>query len=226
MTFSQSTYHSKTYRRFKEIDTGDHRGLARFFEKNERTIRQLDFPEYFELHVCYASALFEIGAYERHLQQVDFILESTIAHNIQLFQGEDLFCKTLFQKAASHFNLLDYQKAEYLLRELIRINPYYPDADAFLQKTIYQQRPTFVRNTRAVAIALFLLAAFLIAVEVIFIRNLYPTHTVFMEYLRTAVFIGGLLVLVIGDCWLRWKIRTKVHSFIQASKTKRRRLRE
>lgn len=222
MTSSQSTYHSKTYRRFKEIDKGDYRTIARFFEEHEREIDRLDFEEYFDLRVCYASALFEIGAYERHLQQVDFILERSIEHNVQFFQGEDLFCKTLFQKAASHFNLLNYRKAEYILRELIKINPYYPDAGAFLQKTIYQQRPKFIRATRAVAIALFLLSALLISIELIFIRNLYQEHTTSIEVIRTMVFVVGLMILLGGDVVLRLSIRNQVYKLINQAKEKRR----
>ncbi len=222
MTFSQSTYHSATYRAFKEIDAGDYRTIARFFEEHERTIGRLEFPEYFELRVCYAAALFEIGAYERHLQQVDFILESSIEHNIQFFQGEDLFCKTLFQKAASNFNLMQYDKAEYLLRELIKINPYYPDVDAFLRKTIYQQNPKLIRTTRATATGLFLLAAIIVCLEQIFIESLYPDYFVIAQRMHIGIFLLGVLILIGGDIFLRLKIRRDVRRLVERARERRR----
>lgn len=222
MIFSQSTYHSKTYRAFKDIDAGDYRTVARFFEEHEREIGLLEFPEYFELRVYYAGALFEIGAYERHLQQVDFILETSIEHNIQFFHGEDVFCKTLFQKAASNFNLLEYKKAEYILRELLKINPYYPDVDLFLQKTIYQQNPKFIRATRATATGLFLLAALLISIKAIFIETLYPQYLENVQWMSLTIFLSGVVVLIGGDVFLRLKIRKEVRILMNAARERRR----
>lgn len=221
MIFSQPTYHSKTYRAFKDIDAGDYRTITRFFEEHEGTIGSLEFEEYFELRVCYAAALFEIGAYERHLQQVDYILETSITHNIQIFQGEDLFCRTLFQKAASNFNLLEYDKAEYILRELIKINPSYPNTDLFLQKTIYQNTPKLIRTTRAISIALFLLSAFVISIELLFVRSWYEAYTTNTEWFRNGLFLLGLFILIGGDAIIRLKIRKDVKHFIMMA-TKRK----
>ena len=42
MPYYQSTYHSKLYRDFKEIEHTDYRGVVRFYEENEYQIQQLD----------------------------------------------------------------------------------------------------------------------------------------------------------------------------------------
>ena len=42
----------------------------------------------------------------------------------------------LFRKAASLYNIMEYGKAEYILRELIKIDPYCEDFILFLRKCL------------------------------------------------------------------------------------------
>ena len=49
MPYFQSTYHSKVYRDFKEIESSAFRKIVRFYEDNELEIKKLDFDENFEL---------------------------------------------------------------------------------------------------------------------------------------------------------------------------------
>ena len=118
MPLYQSTYHSRIFRDFKEIDAANHRRIIRFYEDKEEDIQRLDFEEYFQLIVAYVNALFEVGAYQKHLLMVDVVIEMTIVHNVERYKGEDIYEKMLFRKAASLYNIMEYAKAEYILREL------------------------------------------------------------------------------------------------------------
>ncbi len=119
MNYLKSTYHSQIYRDFRDIEPTEYRAITRFYEDHVDAIHQLDFEEYFELLVAYTDALFEIGVYERHLLIVDEVIETTILKNIKFFEQEDIYYRMLFRKAASLFNLLEFEKAAHILRELI-----------------------------------------------------------------------------------------------------------
>jgi len=221
MTFSQSTYHSKIYRDFKDIDASAYRTITRFYEEREEDIQQLEFGEYFELLHAYTSALFEIGAYRKHLLMADVVIEISILQNIHQFQGKDVYCDMLFKKAASHYNLLEYDQAEHILRELIKINPSDLDTVAFLKKCLRRQRPRYVKGTRAVAVLLFLLTAVVIALDILVIRHFYTLYESTADLIRNGLFVTAWLVLIAGDLWLRWQVERQVNLFVEEIKMRK-----
>ena len=206
--------HSKVFLDFKEIEVNDYRKLIRFFEDRENVIYQLNFEERFELLLAYVNALFEIGAYQKYLLVVDFVIESSIIHNIKTFKGEDIFQKLLFRKAASLFNTNEKEKADYILRELIRINPKDEDATLFLKKCLRKMYPQLINSSRAIGIFMFLLSAFIIFLEVLFVRPFYNMHTPVVEASRNTIFILGLISMFGGQLLLRWKVDKEVGQFV------------
>lgn len=218
MPYFQSTYHSKIYRDFKEIDAANYRRIIRFYEEKEDEARRLDFEEYFELLVAYVNALFEVGAYQKHLLMVDVAIEMAIAQNIEWYKGEDIFQKMLFRKAASLYNLMEYGKAEYILRELVRIDPYSEDAILFLRKCLRKKEPAFLNRAKAFSIFLFLVSAFVISIEVLLIRPFYKAQIEGVEASRNVVFLLGCTVLLGGLLLHRWRVYRRVCSFVERSR--------
>jgi tetratricopeptide (TPR) repeat protein len=218
MSYFQSTYHSKVYRDFKEIEPTAYRQIIHFYEEKEAEIRCLEFDEYFDLLIAYVDALFEIGAYQKHLLMVDVIIENSILHNIQFRNGTDIYQRTLFKKAASLYNVLKYEEADYILRELIRMDPYDSDSVLFLKKCLRSKKPQLVINARAASIFLFLLTAFVICIEVLFIRPFYHMHTELVETSRIGIFLLGCILLVGGDLLHRWSVEKEVSQFVDQIK--------
>ncbi|MBI1224781.1 MAG: hypothetical protein GC192_06055 [Bacteroidetes bacterium] len=218
----QSTYHSKEYRDFRAIEPGDWRGVIRFYEKNETAIRGLDFEEYFELLLAYTDALFEIGAWQKHLLMADVVVETSVMENLPEFNGREVFRHTLFRKAASHFNLLELNQTEHVLRELLRIAPQDSDSAAFLQKCLRTMRPWLVRQTRAMAIVLFFVAAFGVLLEILVIRNFYESWTMTVRAAWWGVLGVGLVVLVSGEVFHRWRCQREVEQFVNKIKERRK----
>ncbi|MCF8246420.1 MAG: hypothetical protein K9J37_12210 [Saprospiraceae bacterium] len=212
---SQSTYHSKEYRDFRAIEPGDWRGIIHFYEKNETAIRGLDFEEYFELLLGYADALFEIGAWQKHLLMADVVIETSVMENLPDFNGREVFRHSLFRKAASHFNLLELHQAEHVLRELLRIAPHDTDCAAFLQKCLRTMQPWLVRQTRAMAVLLFFVAAFGILLEILVIHNFYETWTSTWRIASWGSLGLGLVVLAGGEVFHRRRCRREVERFLQ-----------
>ncbi|MFN7120079.1 MAG: hypothetical protein ACK4TA_25030 [Saprospiraceae bacterium] len=216
MSFSPSTYQSKIFRDFKAIDTGAYRQIIHFYEKQEAAIHQLEFEEHFEVLTTYVNALFEVGTYSKHLVLVDVVIEMAITQNITFYKGEDIFLKMLFRKAASLYNLLEYEKAEYILREIVRINPWNKDTVLFLKKCLRRQQPKYLQVARAMSIVLFLLAAIVIAIEVLVIRPFFNEYTQLVEQSRFTLFGTGGFLLVgmtfLHRLWVDFQVEEFVRS--------------
>jgi len=221
MTQRTALYPSQLYRDFMEIDPGSYHQISRFVESHEEDLEYVDDEERFELLEGYVTALFEVGAYRKHLRQIDRVIEEIMQHNIRFFRGEDIFQKMLFRKAASHFQLMEYKEAEFVLMELLRINPAYADAAQFLKKCRRSQRPRLLRQSKALSVLLFLLAALVIAAEVLVVRNFYPEQVDWVEATRLALMGGGLLVLFGGDLIHRMLIEADVNEFLEQTRRRK-----
>ncbi|MEQ8706791.1 MAG: hypothetical protein RIC19_22850 [Phaeodactylibacter sp.] len=215
MALYQSTYHSKIFRDFKEIDAANYRRIIHFYEAREDTIRGLDFEEYFEMLIAYVNSLFEVGFHQKHLLMVDVAIEEVIVHNVESLPGENLYEQLLFRKAASHFQCLQYEKCHYVLMQLIRIDPYNTDAISFLKKCLRRMEPVFLERAKATAIFLFLLAALVIAIEVLLVRPFYEMHADLIERSRNTIFGIGCLSLVGGLLWHRYRVEQRVEQMVQ-----------
>ena len=215
MHFSPSAYRSKIYRDFKEIDTGEYRAIIRFFEENHESIQNLELEEYFELMVSYLGALFEIGAYERYLRLANGAIETSIIHNIHFFRGEDVYQKLLFHKAAAHFNLQQYDQAEHILRELIKMDPYDEDAIKFLRRALWVQKPSYIKSTRGWSILLFFTAALIICAELLIVRPFFDSFIPLTEVARLVVFSLGLVSMFIGDIYHQIRVNLQTSRFVQ-----------
>ncbi|MCB0586455.1 MAG: hypothetical protein KDD06_14185 [Phaeodactylibacter sp.] len=218
MPYFQSTYHSRIFRDFKEIDAANYRRIIRFYEDKEEEIQRLDFDEYFELITAYVNALFEVGSYQKHLLMVDVVIEMAIVQNVEMYRGEDIYQKMLFRKAASLYNTLEYGKAEYILRELIKIDPHSEDPILFLRKCLRKKEPGFLNKAKAASILLFLLSAFVISVEVLFVRPFYKSQVDQIEASRTAIFLLGCAILVGGILLHRWLVHHRVRTFVEKTR--------
>ncbi len=196
MSYAQHIYYSKVYRDFKGIEPGAYRDVLHFYELHEAAIRRTEFEEYFEMLVAYTEALFETGAYRKHLLMADVAIGESMSQELDMTYGKRVFERMLFRKAASHYNLGEYQQAEYITGQLIRIDPAHEEAQRFFRKCRYRQRPDWLHHIRATVIFLFLLAALVICIEVLLIRPFYGLHVHLVETSRNTIFGMGLLLLI------------------------------
>lgn len=188
-------YRLKLYRNFKAIEGADHYGVVRYYERFEDDIRSLDFEEYFDCTVTYANALFETGEHGKHIVMADHLLETVIMQNIETWGGEDIYAKLLFKKAASLFNLEDYPRAEHILRELVKIDPWDRLRVRFLRACLLRQRPTWMPRARAISLLFILLSAVGIAVEIFVVRPFFPDWLAAAQRIYFGFFAVGLLML-------------------------------
>lgn len=164
----------RLYRNFKSIEVNDFHGIIRFYERNEDGIRALDFEEYLDCTLCYTDALYEEGDHGKHLVMCDHLLELVIIHNVDNWGGEDLYHELLFKKSASLYHQQAYAKSERILREIIKIYPQDRFAALFLNKALLRQRPVWLYRARAATVAFALLAALVIALEILAVPRFFP----------------------------------------------------
>jgi hypothetical protein len=208
------TYASKLYRSFLSLDETSFQEHIHFFEENEKAIRDLDFTEYFDILVVYVNALFEVGAYREHLHMVDVVIETSIINNIAEHKEEDIFRRMLFRKAASFYHTGQYPQAEHILGELLRMDASDQGAVLFLHKCLRRHHPQIRSNARALAVFLFLLTAFVIALEVLLIRPFYEMHAKTVEWSRNGIFVLGLLVMIFGQLYPWYRAERELRRFL------------
>ncbi len=214
-TLSTST---KLYRDFKEIEEGAYHTIIRFYEAKIALITRLNFDLYFDILVDYTNALFEIGAYTKHINTVQQVIQLSIEHNIQFYRGEDIYFKSLYQKAAAHYNLLEYETAIHILKELIKIAPYHGLSILFLKKCKYRSQPTYIKIARATSIVLFLGAAIITAIEVMIIHPFSPIYTAVFEQFRFATLGLGIFVLIGVFLYHRYQMNRQVNIFVKKAR--------
>ncbi len=221
MISPSSTYQSKIYRSFKEIESNDFRTVIRFYEERIISINNLEFEEYFDLLFCYTNAIFEVGAYNKYISLAKKVIEQSIDKNIQFFQGKDVLCHCLFRKAAAHYNLSQLPQAAHLLQELIKIDPNHEDAIKLLKRIYYKSNTKTIKRLKATAIFFFLISTVIIVLEVLVVQNFFPLHQVTFQTIHFTFLVLGVLIYVLGELYLRWKANESVKHFMASTKQKK-----
>ncbi len=212
------TYHSPTYRNFKSIEVENFREVVRFFEANEKEITQLEFGEYFEMLVSYSNALYEVGAYSRHILMANVVIEASIEQNVQYFHGDDVYYRTLFRKAASHYHLYEHDKSEHILKELIKMDPYNTETVGWYKKCLFDRKGKFLKRMRASAMVFFLVTPMIIALEVLFIQHFFGSQIEIVRTLWMVTFLLGWVFYLSGDLLHRRREGQKVDSLVKEAK--------
>lgn len=211
----QARHYSQVYRRLRDLDPADYQRTIRLYEEQEDEIGRLDVLEHFELTVYYVNALFHTGAYRQHRFMVDLVIEESIRHNIHQVEGidGDIFQYLLFQKAVSAYRLQDFTMAGHIVRELIRMdqaNTYYV---RFLRIILFKSRPEILQVGRAFFISCMLAAALLITCNLLFVLSFYPDFGKQMQTAIVAVFVSGLLALLVTYGYNFWRAHREATHF-------------
>ena len=193
------TYENSLYASFKAIDVGSYRSILRFVEDHSRDIGLLPVAEYFSLQFAYVAALYETGAYARVVDLSDELLELSIVHNLVTVDGEDAFRVLLFRRASALFYLMRYDECVRVTDQLLRIHPGFTAAALLYEKALYQRPNRWISRGRALSVTLFLVAAVLIAAEVLVVHHFFEPWSAAFGHARNACFILGWALLLGGD---------------------------
>lgn len=222
MSQSPFIYKNDVYQAFKALEKASYREIVYYYETNKYKIQNLDIEPHFEILTAYAIALFELGMYRRYVEIADEILEQSIIFNIFEVDQEDIFSSTLFRKAAAHYNLLERDKAEMLIIQLLNIHPYNQDARSFYGR-IMTSKKKYSAYSRALSVVFLLSSAFCIAIELLVIRPFYADLIPILEVVRNCLFALGLSVYLFGELFNRivisWTLKKEVKQIIERKKS-------
>lgn len=192
-------YPQQLYTEYFRIHTNDYRKKLRFYEDNLNSIGVLSDNLQLELKHDYLLTLFEVGKYQRYIDNVDELIERSIIENIVEYKGKDLFQQLLFKKAACHYNLSQIEEATHISSELIKLDP-----TNALYKTVFKKCKRIDNSQiqtiiRGVAL-LFLFASLgIIMVELLVVRPWYPEFTSIIENIRNAGIATSFITLIVGE---------------------------
>ncbi len=187
--------YSEHYFNYHSLDT---HGKVKYYLDKIKNNDELDYYEKLELSIDYTIALFEIGKYEKYLYIVDDVIEKVIEENIRELQGVDVFEALLFRKAASHYNLGEYDSSIYILRQLVKINPKESLYKKLLSKAVKKERHKNNNGLlRPVTVLSFLLSIALKLIDIFVIDAFYNDYHTMFTIATYVIFISGVLILVI-----------------------------
>lgn len=205
MKTESNIYASSTFQAFCAIEQGDFREKIRFCKEHRREIENLPLDEYVRLLDAYGEALFETGRYFRHIQVADELIMLSMEQNIIYVGEKDLYFDTLFQKAASYYNLRKTPEAIHILRQLLGIQPNNESVRLFLINCYVRQGSTRLGQLRKLCVIAILASALIIAVELLLIRPYFPAAAEPVEATRNTLFLGGAIILISGEIWVRYR---------------------
>ena len=218
MTSNSSTYQLKLFRNFKAIEPNAYHTIVRYYEEYKNEIHNLEFDAFFEIFVSYVSALFEAGEYEKHINEVDQVIELSIEKNIHFYNGVDIFLEMLFKKSASSFNLKDYSQAKHIVQELLRINPANDLYIAFYKKILRKENDFILRHAKAIGVFFILSGLMIVGIELLMIDPFYADLAHTFSILRMAVFSLALVSIIFGEVFQQVRINQQVKNFLSGKK--------
>lgn len=211
---SAEAHFSTAHQAFFSIDKGEFREKIRFVQKYRETVYRLPLTEFVEIMDAYAEALFETGRFERHIRVADELIELAIMQNIGAVRGRDLYFETLFQKAASLYNLDRIAEAIHILQELLRINAKHESTRLFLINCHVRVQNEVHKRIRKYCMFGILASAAIIAVELLVVRPFIPEFTSPVEFSRNALFITSVSALVAGELWVRYRAVSRMYKHV------------
>lgn len=212
--------HSEVYAKFYAIESGDYYRKIRFVQKYRNRLVALELDEYLEILQAYREALFQTGKYQEHLRAADELVSLSIHHNVTEFNGEDLFFDTLLQKAASHYNLEEFDSARHILKELVKMRPDDESVRLFLMRCyINEEKEKRTMTLRGISILCFLLSAFLVAADLLVLKPFFERFSSAGTLGYQGFFISGMLLLVFDQLNYRYKGVSRAWDLIKEAKT-------
>ncbi len=195
----------RVYQDYINLDPGSYPMRIRFFEHHESLFRRLEFERFFDVYFDYINALFEIGAYDRYLERVDWLIVKIIAHNIYIYKGKDVFTDQVFRKAAALFHTGAVEESLGICREVLAMDSGHKAANYLVYNCMRSVHHRFWMRLRSLGALFLILSALLLFFELIYIRNYRPESVDWFVWIPRLVGLGAVGLVVSAEYYLRFK---------------------
>lgn len=215
MLHRKTTYQSPVFTDFETLGRRNYHEIVRFCEKHHEVMEQLNFDEFFIMKLAYCNALFQMEMFEKHIKTATQVIELSIINNIQFYEGEDIYHRTLFQKAKAHKFLNQLPEAIHITKELIKMNIVTKEYQQFLKLCFTKNSTPFLQRLRGYGVLICFIAASIFVLNILIVEPFFPMKVgLFNLISATGLVIGGLS-LVGGLTIHHWKARRKFKLFMQ-----------
>lgn len=216
MLHRKTSYHSPVFINFETLGRRNYYEIVRYCENNRIAMQQLNFDEFFIMELAYCNALFQMDMFEKHITTANHIIELSILHNIQFYEGEDIYHRTLFQKAQAHKALNQLPQAIHLAKELIKMNSVTKEYQQFLKRCYTKNGTTFLQNLRAYGVLIFAISAGILVLNILIFEPFFPNYKLAVNIFAGLGITAGGLFLIGGLTIHHWKARKKFNQFIKS----------
>jgi tetratricopeptide (TPR) repeat protein len=211
----KTTYQSVVFQDFESLGRTNYHEIIRFCERNRDAMETLNFQEYFIMELAYCNSLFQMENYAKHLKVADRVIELSIFNNVHLFQGEDIYQKTLFQKAQAHKMLNHLPEAIHITKELLKMNVNSKEYQSFLKFCYLKNNTPFLENLRGYGVLICFVAASILVLNILLIEPFYPEKVASFHILSIIGLIIGAILLIGGLTVHHWQAKNKFSVFIR-----------
>lgn len=182
-----------------------------------------ELPEEYRVRVFYRylEALFEQGEYQRVLSQVDALLERAINLERTKVEGDDLFIKSVFFKAAALFNCDRCEESLEVAEQLLSIDRHNKVFVMLYIKSVERRYLPTITKFRAAAVVSFLLSVIIIAAELFVIRPFLVAWIKPTEVARNVLFLLGMVCYAAPHMAARLLAVVKMRKFLVTIRSKR-----
>lgn len=218
MLHRKTTYQSEVFQDFERLGKTNYHEIIRFCERNRNAMESLSFQEYFIMELTYCNALFQMENYEKHIEIAHKVIELSIFNNIHLFQGEDIYQKTLFQKAQAHKILNQLPQAIHITKELLKMNAQHKDYQAFLKFCYTKDKTPFLENLRGYGVLMCFIAVSFLVLNILIVEPFYPNKVLLFNILAIIGLAVGGVLLIGGLTVHHWQAKKKFKEFVKGIK--------
>ena len=187
---------NQVYLRYFRLGETAYREKVRFYEENPDAISSLYFEDRLEIDFDYLYCLFEVGRYERFLEKVDPVIEIIIEENIFEFRNENIFNDLLLKKAACYYHTNQFEKANFILKQLIKIAPKHPLAIGLYGICKRKQNNDLATTIKALGIAALLLVVSISIIQILLFEPFFDEYMAPFLVLRTMLTVFSTLSFV------------------------------
>lgn len=215
MLHRKTSQHSPVFKDFETLGKQNYHEIVHFCERNRDAMFQLNFDEFFIMELAHCNALFEMKYYKKHIFIANSIIELSILNNVQFYQGEDIYHKTLFQKAQAHKLINDVPQAIHIAKELLKMTPNSKEYHQFLKVCYTKSGTKLLENLKNYGALLCFVSAGLLVLNLLIVEPLFPQLIQPINIIVIIGFIIGGLSLVGGLTIHHWQARRKLQAFIK-----------
>lgn len=195
MSTLKSTDLSNVYIGFKEIPEKDFFKQIYYIEKHLNYILDMHYFYKIELLFQYVNALFEIGHYKKCLAHIDDLIYD-VFDALDFDNERSVICDLLIKKSCALFNVGEYEKAEHVTKELLKLDPENKRSLKILQSIKLRLLRHKFSGLRALSIILLFFGLCITCFDLLVIQTFHPEKALSVMILRNIVLGASSLSLL------------------------------